>query len=95
MKITGEHPFRGMISIKLLRNFIKIVLRHGCSTVNWLRIFRTTCYRNISRGFPLEIYYEKDTQKYDYHFLYQKQNSLETVIENYSTYTTKLFYTCG
>ena len=30
-KFTGEYPCQSVISIKLLRNFIKITLRHGCS----------------------------------------------------------------
>ena len=30
-KITRELPCRGVISIKLLCNFIEIALRHGCS----------------------------------------------------------------
>ena len=38
---TGEHPCRNMISIKLQSNFIDISLRHGCSPVNLLHIFRT------------------------------------------------------
>ena len=29
-KLTGEHPSRTVISIKLLCNFIKITLSHGC-----------------------------------------------------------------
>ena len=33
-KITGEHPCRSAISIKMQRNFIEITLRHGCSPVN-------------------------------------------------------------
>ena len=32
-KLTGEHPCRNAISIKLLSNFIEIALRHGCSPV--------------------------------------------------------------
>ena len=28
-KFTGEHPYRNVISIKLLSNFIKITLWHG------------------------------------------------------------------
>ena len=28
-KLTGEHPRQGVISIKLLCNFIEIALRHG------------------------------------------------------------------
>ena len=40
-KLTREHPYGGVISIKLLCSFIKIALRHGCSPVNVLHIFRT------------------------------------------------------
>ena len=36
-----EQPCQSAISIKLLRNFIEITLRHGCSAVNLLHIFRT------------------------------------------------------
>ena len=43
-KFTGEHPCQGAISI----NFIEIILRHGCSPVNLLRIFRTPFPRNTS-----------------------------------------------
>ena len=39
-KFTVEHPCRSVISIKLLCNFIEITLRHGCSPVNLLHIFR-------------------------------------------------------
>ena len=39
-KFTGEHPCRSVISIKLLCKFIEIALRHGCSPVNLLHIFR-------------------------------------------------------
>ena len=41
-KVTGEHPYRSAISIKLL------ALRHGCSTVNLLHILRITFPRNTS-----------------------------------------------
>ena len=37
-----------MISIKLLCNFVEISLRHGCSPVNLLHIFRTNFTRNTS-----------------------------------------------
>ena len=40
-KFTGEHLYGSVISIKLLCNFIEITLRHGCSLVNLLHIFRT------------------------------------------------------
>ena len=44
-KFTGEHPCRSVISVKLLCNFIEITLRHGCSPVNLMYIFRTTFLR--------------------------------------------------
>ena len=40
-KFTGEHPCRSAISIKLRGSFVEIALRHGCSAVNLLHIFRT------------------------------------------------------
>ena len=40
-KFTGEHPCRSVISIKFQSNFIQITLRHGCSPVFLLHIFRT------------------------------------------------------
>ena len=45
-KFTGEHPCRSVISIKLQSNFIEITLRHGCSPVNLLHIFRTSFTKN-------------------------------------------------
>ena len=41
IKFTREHPCQSVISINLLCNFIEITLRHGCSPVNLLHIFRT------------------------------------------------------
>ena len=45
-KFTGEHPWLSVISIKLLCNFMEITLRHGCSPVNSLHIFRTRFLKN-------------------------------------------------
>ena len=47
-KFTGEQPCRSVISIKLQGNFIEITLRHGCSPVSLLHIFRTPITKNIS-----------------------------------------------
>ena len=47
-KLTGEHPCRIAISIKLLWNFIEITLRHGCSPLNLLHSFRTSFLENTS-----------------------------------------------
>ena len=44
--LAGENPCRSVISIKLLCNFIKITLRHGCSHLNLLHIFRTPFHKN-------------------------------------------------
>ena len=47
-KFTGEHPCRSEISVKLQSNFIEIALRHGCSLVNLLDIFRIPFPKNTS-----------------------------------------------
>ena len=54
-KFTGEHPYRSAISIKLLSNFIEIALRHECSPVNFLHIFRTPFFKNTSGWLLLYI----------------------------------------
>ena len=54
-KFTGAHPCQSLISIKLLSNFIEIALRHGCSPVNLLHIFRAPFPRNTS-GWLLLIF---------------------------------------
>ena len=55
-KFTGEHPCRSAISIKLQSSFIEITLRHGCSPVNLLHIFRTLFLKNTSRWLLLKIF---------------------------------------
>ena len=47
-KFTGEHPCLSVISINLQSNFIEIALRHGCSPVNLLHIFRKPFPTNTS-----------------------------------------------
>ena len=47
-KLTGEHPCRSAVSVKFQCKFIEIMLRHGCSPVNLLHIFRTPFYKNTS-----------------------------------------------
>ena len=47
-QFTGEHPFRSVISIRLQSNFTEITLRHGCSPVNLLHIFRISFTKNTS-----------------------------------------------
>ena len=54
-KFTGEHSCRSAISIKLESNFTEITLRHGCSPVNLLHIFRTSFPRNTSGQLLLHI----------------------------------------
>ena len=56
-KFTGEHPCQSAISIKLQTNFIEITLRHGCSSVNLLHIFRTPFPKNTSEWLLLEGYF--------------------------------------
>ena len=58
-KFTGEHPCQSVISIKLLCNLTEITLRHGCSPVNMLHIFRTPFSKNTSEWLLLpNIYVE-------------------------------------
>ena len=45
-KFNAEQTCQSVISIKLLSNFIEITLRHGCSPVNLLHIFRTPFTEN-------------------------------------------------
>ena len=52
-KFTENHPCRSAISIKLQSNFIEITLRHGCSSVNLLHIFRAPFPKNTSGGLLL------------------------------------------
>ena len=47
-KFKKELPCRSVISIKLQSDFIEIVLRHGCSPVNLLHIFRIPFLKNTS-----------------------------------------------
>ena len=54
-KFTGGHPCRSVISIKLLRNFIEITLRHGCIFLTYSNKFRikvlwlsSTCFKELS-----------------------------------------------
>ena len=54
-KFTGEYPCRSEISIKLLCKFIKIVLRHGSSSVSLLHIFRIPFPKNTSRRLFLQL----------------------------------------
>ena len=61
-EFTGEQPCRSVVSIKLLCNFIEITLevklRHGCSSVNFLFIFRTPFPNNTSAGLlPKHFYF--------------------------------------
>ena len=50
-KSTEVYPCRSMILIK----FIKIALRHGCSTVNLLHIFKTPFSNNTSEELLLYL----------------------------------------
>ena len=47
-QIYRRTPCWSVISIKLLCNFIEITLRHGCSPLNLLHIFKTPFTKNIS-----------------------------------------------
>ena len=48
-KLTGEHPYGKVISIKLLCNLNEITFAHRCSPVNLLHIFRIS-FHNTTFG---------------------------------------------
>ena len=54
-KLTGKHPSRSVILIKLLCNFNEIALWHGCSLVNLLNIFKTRFPKNTFGGLLLML----------------------------------------
>ena len=54
-KFTGEHPYRSMVSMTLLCNFIEIALWHGYSPVNMLHILKTAFYKNTYGGLLLKM----------------------------------------
>ena len=54
-KFTGERPRRSVTLIKLLGTFIGITLRHGCSPVNLLHIFRIPFSKSTSGRLLLVI----------------------------------------
>ena len=56
-KFTGEKPYRSVISIKLLCNFIEVTLWHGCYPVDLLHIFTTFFHKSTSGGLILDIRY--------------------------------------
>ena len=76
-KFTGEHPCRSLISIKLLSNFIEIALRHGCSPVSLLNIFRTPFPKNTSGWLLLKLG-SKDTFFKNWNSLLNNNGSLNT-----------------
>ena len=47
-KFTREDPCRSATSIRFLGNFIEISLRHGCSPVNLMDIFKTAFAKKTS-----------------------------------------------
>ena len=57
-----------MISIELQNNFIEITLRHGCSLVNLLYIFRTPFPKNTSGRLLLKIYWYESAIKLQIEF---------------------------
>ena len=55
-KFLGEHPYRSIVSINFICNFIEIALRHGYSLANLLDIFRITFPKNTSRRLFLKLF---------------------------------------
>ena len=72
-KFTGEHPCQRVISIKL-----QIALRHGCSPVNLLHIFRTAFPKNTSGWLLLTVAFSKSL----FFYSHKKCHSLPGISDN-------------
>ena len=69
---------------KFQSNFTEITLRHGCSPVNLLHIFRTPFPKNTSRGLLLELL---SRLQYSGHFLILFRNLREGIVTWFSVLT--------
>ena len=78
----GERSCRRVISIKLLSYFTEITLRHGCSPVNLLHIFRTPFPENTSGWLLLQ-----DPKYASVHESQQKANQFRSSHRMYSMKT--------
>ena len=90
-QFTGEQPCRSVISIKLLCNFFEITLRHECSPVNLLHIFRTPFYKNTSGKLFLYMYFglHEDVLR-PYLFLSLDQQSSHCISQNQIVQATSM-----
>ena len=80
-----KHSCRSVISIKLLCTHA-ITLRHWCSPINLLNIFKTPCYKNRCGGLRLVLLKDGSTWLvYGYLFLFL------TCIVSWSKVTSKQF----
>ena len=98
-KFTGEHPCQSVISIKLQSNFIDITLRHGCTTVHLLHIFRTHFLKNTSGWLFMYICYYfpifNRSRCCAAHFCFLKINYLvHSFPDNLLVLVVQLFYFC-
>ena len=101
-KFTGEHPYRSVISIKLLCNVIEIALPDGCSPVNLLYIFRTPFPKNTSGRLLLNVQLWKELF---YNVIYDTANKYiwccnvtavegRIPLDNMPNFFTKFFLVC-
>ena len=84
IKFTGENLCQSGISIKLQSNFTEIALRHGCSPVNLLHIFRTPFYKNTCEWLLLPLHEASSfLAKLTFIDLIQIKNHRQTLPWNY------------
>ena len=88
-KFTGRHLCRGVISIKLLCNFIEIELRRECSPVKFLYIFKTPFPKNTYGGLLWMLDNWHSSQNlYSFYFFFWSHYSLDCIFSNVRTSCT-------
>ena len=83
-KFTGQHTCQSVISIKLQSIFTEITIRHGCSPVNLLHIFRAAFLKNISWWLLLSNITKTENS------MQVNTNLLGTILKNYTVYISNV-----
>ena len=75
----SKYPLN-QVNKTLLCNFVEITLRHGCSPLNLLHIFRTPFYKNTSGRLLLSLVYRSNFPAPLFH---QAQRPIQDPVEHF------------